>query len=155
MGDMKMASLTLQSLSNVKGARRPKMRVGCGPSSGKGKTCGRGHKGQYARSGHKHKPAFEGGQMRLVRRIPKRGFINAFKRRYAIINLSSLTRFADGAEITPELLRLEGILKGAGSDVKILGTCQLKHGVVVKAHAFSKSARQKIEETGGKCVLLD
>lgn len=149
-----MASLNLHSLSNVRGARRAKMRVGCGPSSGKGKTCGRGHKGQYARSGHKHKPAFEGGQMRLVRRIPKRGFVNALKRRYAIISLASLTRFADGTEITPGLLRSEGILKGAGSGVKILGTCQLKHGLVIKAHAFSKTARQKIEETGGKCVLL-
>ncbi|MDO9541133.1 MAG: 50S ribosomal protein L15 [Kiritimatiellia bacterium] len=150
-----MASLNLQSLSNVRGAKRPKMRVGCGPSSGKGKTCGRGHKGQYARSGHKHKPAFEGGQMRLVRRIPKRGFVNAYGRRYAIISLSSLTRFAGSAEITPKLLRSEGILKGTGSDVKILGTCQLKHGLVVKAHAFSKTARQKIEEAGGKCIILN
>jgi len=152
---MKMASLSLASLSNVRGARRAKMRVGCGPSSGKGKTCGRGHKGQYARSGHKHKPAFEGGQMRLIRRIPKRGFVHALKRRYAVVSLESLARFADGTEITPELLRSEGILKGSGSGVKILGACQVKRGLVVKAHAFSKPARQKIEETGGKCVLLD
>jgi large subunit ribosomal protein L15 len=132
------------------------MRVGCGPSSGKGKTCGRGHKGQYARSGHKHKPAFEGGQMRLIRRIPKRGFVNtAFARRFAIINLESLAHFPKGVEITPEFLHSEGILKGARSEVKILGTCELKHALMVKAHAFSKTARKKIEETGGKCVLLD
>lgn len=151
----KMASLTLQSLANVKGARRAGMRVGCGPSSGKGKTCGRGHKGQYARSGHKHKPAFEGGQMRLIRRIPKRGFVNAFKRPYAVVALASLARFADGAEITPELLRAENMLKGARKKVKILGSSPLKQKLIVKAHAFSRPARQKIEEAGGKCVLLE
>jgi len=149
-----MASLTLTSLSNVRGARRARMRVGCGPSSGKGKTCGRGHKGQYARSGHKHKPAFEGGQMRLIRRIPKRGFVHALKRRYAVVDIASLARFEGAAEITPELLRSEGIVKGARDGVKILGACQLKCGLTVKAHAFSKTARQKIEEAGGKCVLL-
>jgi large subunit ribosomal protein L15 len=121
--------------------------------SGKGKTCGRGHKGQYARSGHEHKPAFEGGQMRLVRRIPKRGFVNSFGKRYAIVNLSSLEGFADGSEITPDILRAEGIIKGK-ADVKILGAIQVKPKLVVKAHAFSRTARQKIEETGGKCVLL-
>ena len=149
-----MANLTLQSLSNVVGARRPKMRVGCGMSSGKGKTCGRGHKGQYARSGHKHKPAFEGGQMRLIRRIPKRGFINAYGRRYAVVNLSRLEGFAEGAEITPDVLRAQGIIKGK-ADLKILGAIQMKRKLVVKAHAFSRTAQQKIEETGGKCVLLD
>ncbi len=149
-----MAGLSLQSLSNVVGAKHHKMRVGCGNSSGKGKTCGRGHKGQYARSGHKHKPAFEGGQMRLIRRIPKRGFINAYGHRYTVVNLSSLEGFADGAEITPDVLRSEGILKGK-ADVKILGATQLKQKLVVKAHAFSQAARKKIEEPGGKCVLLD
>lgn len=130
------------------------MRVGCGMSSGKGKTCGRGHKGQYARSGHKHKPAFEGGQMRLIRRIPKRGFINALGRRFTVVNLSSLEKFADGTEITPEFLREQGMLKGK-SELKILGSIQPKHKLIVKAHAFSRTARVKIEETGGKCVLLD
>lgn len=149
-----MAGLTLESLSNVKGARRAKMRVGCGPSSGKGKTCGRGHKGQYARSGHKHKPAFEGGQMRLVRRIPKRGFVNAYGKRYAIVDISSLERFEKGAEITPDVLRAEGMLKGTLNAVKILGSSLLKQALVVKAHAFSRSARQKIEGAGGKCVVL-
>ncbi|MFC1454229.1 50S ribosomal protein L15 [Verrucomicrobiota bacterium] len=146
--------MNLQSLSNVVGAKRPKMRVGCGMSSGKGKTCGRGHKGQYARSGHKHKPTFEGGQMRLVRRIPKRGFVNTFGRRFAVINLSRLESYADGTEITPDFLRAQGILKSKFY-IKILGSIKLKHKLVVKAHAFSRSARQKIEETGGKCILLD
>ena len=150
-----MGILSLQSLVNNIGARRPKMRVGCGPSSGKGKTCGRGHKGQYARSGHKHKPAFEGGQMRLIRRIPKRGFIHADKRRYAVVNLKSLADVEAGKEITPDLLQQAGLLKNIGDGMKILGACQLKQGLVIKAHAFSRQARQKIEEAGGKCVLLD
>lgn len=149
-----MGSLSLQALVNTPGARRAKMRVGCGHRSGKGKTCGRGHKGQYARSGHKHKPAFEGGQMRLIRRIPKRGFVNAFGRRYAIVNLESLARFAEGTEVTPELLRKVGVLKDDSGGVKMLGTCQVKKGLVVKAHAFSQNARLKIETAGGKCVLI-
>jgi len=91
--------------------------------------------------------------MRLIRRIPKRGFNNnAYARRYAVVNLSALEGFADGAEITPEVLREQGIFKGK-SDVKILGSIQLKRKLVVKAHAFSRTARQKIEEAGGKCVL--
>ena len=147
--------MNLQTLSNVTGARRRKMRVGSGNSSGKGKTCGRGHKGQYARSGHKHKPAFEGGQMRLIRRIPKRGF-NSRAARFAVLDLSLLERFAEGAEISPDALRSAGLLKGALTDkVKILGNCRTKEGLTVKAHAFSRAAKAKIEEAGGKCVLLD
>jgi len=149
-------SLTLQSLTNARGARRNKMRVGCGSGSGKGKTCGRGHKGQYARSGHKHKPAFEGGQMRLIRRIPKRGFVNtAYARRYAVVNIGLLERFAANQEVTPELLHKEGILKNMRDGLKILGTGELKNALVVKAHAFSGSARQAIEKVGGKCILLE
>jgi len=149
-------SLTLQSLTNSRGARRNKMRVGCGSGSGKGKTCGRGHKGQYARSGHKHKPAFEGGQMRLIRRIPKRGFVNtAYARRYAVVNIGLLERFAANQEVTPELLHKEGILKNMRDGLKILGTGELKNALVVKAHAFSGSARQAIEKVGGKCILLE
>jgi len=149
-------SLTLQSLANMRGARRHKMRVGCGMGSGKGKTCGRGHKGQYARSGHKHKPAFEGGQMRLIRRIPKRGFVNTdFARRYAVLNVGDLERFGANTEVTPELLRDEGLLKNIRDGLKILGAGQLKNSLVVKAHAFSQTARQAIEKAGGKCVVLD
>lgn len=150
-----MTNITLQALANVRGARRARMRVGCGMGSGKGKTCGRGHKGQYARSGHKHKPAFEGGQMRLIRRIPKKGFVNSFGRRYEVVGLSRLENFAEGKEITPENLRAAGMLKGFKSEVKILGSCQLKRQLVVKAHAFSQSARKSIEAAGGKCVVLD
>lgn len=149
-----MGNLNLQSLSNVSGARRAKMRVGCGCGSGKGKTCGRGHKGQYARSGHKHKPAFEGGQMRLIRRIPKRGFVNSLGKNYTVVALSSLECFAKGAEVTPDALREAGIIKGKRDLVKILGSSQLKHSLIVKAHAFSHTARQKIEEAGGKCAVL-
>lgn len=149
-----MSSLNLHSLSNVVGSRKPKMRVGCGMGSGKGKTCGRGHKGQYARSGHKHKPGFEGGQMRLLRRIPKRGFVNSLGRRFAVLNLSAFERFADGAEISPEILREEGILKSK-DDLKILGSTELKKKFTVKAHAFSRAARQSIEAAGGKCIVLD
>lgn len=150
-----MSKMNLHTLSNAPGARHRKMRVGRGNSSGKGKTCGRGHKGQYARSGHKHKPAFEGGQMRLIRRIPKRGF-NSRAARFAVMDLSALDRFADGAEVSPDALRREGLLKGALTDkVKILGNCQTKKGLTVKAHAFSRAAKTRIEEAGGKCVLLD
>jgi ribosomal protein L15 len=149
-----MANITLHTLANVPGARRPKMRVGCGMGSGKGKTCGRGHKGQYARSGHKHKPAFEGGQMRLIRRIPKRGFVNtAFGRRYEVVDVALLESFAEGVEITPDTLRAAGVLKGFKSEVKFLGSCQLKRKFVVKAHAFSQPARKSIEAAGGKCVV--
>lgn len=132
------------------------MRVGCGMGSGKGKTCGRGHKGQYARSGHKHKPGFEGGQMRLIRRIPKRGFVNtAFQKRFEVVNLSRLAeRFKEQTEITPEVLHKAGIAKN-GLCIKILGTGRLKGGLIIKAHAFSHAARQAIEKAGGKCVLLD
>lgn len=150
-----MDNVSLHSLANNPGARRAKMRVGCGMGSGKGKTCGRGHKGQYARSGHKHKPAFEGGQMRLIRRIPKRGFIHADKRRYAVVNLQTLAEAEAGKEITPELLRQAGLLKNIGSGLKILGACRLKQGLVIKAHAFSRQARKQIEAAGGKCVLID
>lgn len=151
-----MAGLTLQSLSNTRGARRTRMRVGCGMGSGKGKTCGRGHKGQYARSGHKHKPAFEGGQMRLIRRIPKRGFVNtAYERRFVLVNLSSLERFPENAEITPAVFCEAGLIKNARAEIKMLGGGQLKKtGLIVKAHAFSQPARQAIEKAGGKCVLL-
>lgn len=130
------------------------MRVGCGMGSGKGKTCGRGHKGQYARSGHKHKPAFEGGQMRLIRRVPKRGFVNSLGRRFAVVSLSSLERFAEGAEVSPEVLRSQKILKSK-ADLKILGSAALKQKLTVKAHAFSSAARKAIEAAGGKCVVLD
>ena len=151
--------LGLNTIRNSAGARRPKMRVGCGSSSGKGRTCGRGHKGQYARSGHKHKAGFEGGQMRLLRRIPKRGFNNNFhKLVFNLVNVSQLARFDDAAEITPEMLQSSGLVRrhGAGSDapVKVLGGGELTRKLTVKAHAFSKTAEQKIKSAGGSCHVI-
>ena len=143
--------ITLHSLKNERGARHRKMRVGCGPGSGKGKTCGRGTKGQYARSGHKHKPGFEGGQMRLIRRIPKRGFNQGHKKVYAVVHVSSLDQFE--TNVTPAKLKASGLAKGKHA-VKILGSGELKKKLTVKAHAFSQSAERKITEAGGVCKVI-
>lgn len=141
---------TLNTLTNVKGARKRRMRVGRGMGSGKGKTCGRGHKGQMARSGHKHKPLFEGGQMRLLRRMPKRGFDNSlFAVRYEAVNVGALARFPAGSEVTVEILQQSGLGVGRDVRIKILGQGELPHALRVKAHAFSESARRKIEAAGG------
>ncbi len=148
-----MLIMNLHSLKNVQGARHRKMRVGSGPGSGKGKTCGRGHKGQYARSGHKHKLGFEGGQMRLLRRIPKRGFNRGLKKVFSHVSVSALECFDEGVEVTPALLRERGLLKG-NSNVKILGGGELKKKLIVKANAFSESARRQIVEAGGECSVL-
>ncbi len=151
--------LGLNVMRNVGGARRAKMRVGCGSGSGKGRTCGRGHKGQYARSGHKHKAGFEGGQMRLLRRIPKRGFNNrAHKRVFNLVSVGRLARFADGAEITPAVLREAGLVRqhgaGCAGPVKILGAGELPRKLTVQAHAFSRAAEQKIAAAGGTCKVI-
>lgn len=147
--------MNLHSLSNVPGARRRPKRVGCGESSGHGKTSGRGTKGQYARSGHKHKPAFEGGQMRFIRRIPKRGFNHASKLVSAPVNVGDLARFAAGAEITAALLVESGLVKNLSSPVKILGSGALDKALTVKANAFSAAAKAKIEAAGGSCVVVE
>lgn len=146
--------ITLATSRNVKGARRPKMRVGCGRGSGKGKTCGRGHKGQYARSGHKHKPAFEGGQMRLIRRIPKRGFNQGHKRVFALVPVARLDCFAEGSEVNPAILLTAGLVKDARDGVKILGDGELSKKLTVKAQAFSQTAQRKITAAGGTCALI-
>ncbi len=146
--------MNLHSLTNTTGARKTRMRVGRGQGSGKGKTAGRGHKGQYARSGHKHKAGFEGGQMRLARRLPKRGFTSPNRVAYIPINVEWLARFDDGAEVTPEILKNSGLAKGSGDGVKILGSGDLKKKLRVKAHAFSASARAKIEAAGGACEVI-
>jgi len=130
------------------------MRVGRGRASGKGKTSGRGHKGQFARSGHKHKPGFEGGQMRFARRMPKRGFGNVNRKVYVPVNVGELARFDDGSEVTPEALQNAGLAKGVGEGIKILGTGELKKKLTVKAQAFSGSAKAKIEAAGGRCEVL-
>ncbi len=145
---------SLHELHNTPGARRPKMRVGCGPGSGKGKTCGRGHKGQYARSGHKHKAAFEGGQMRLLRRIPKRGFNRPDKRRYRVLAVERLNRFEDGAEITAAVLERAGLVGTGPGGVKILGKGELKKRLVVKVQAFSDGAKARIAGAGGVAEVV-
>ncbi len=136
------------------GSRQERKRVGRGLGSGLGKTSGRGHKGQKARSGGSIRPGFEGGQMPLQRRLPKRGFTNVFRKVYTVINLEDLARFAEGTEVTPRLLLDEGLLKEVRDGVKILGSGEVKVGLTVVAHAFSQSALAKITAAGGKAEVL-
>jgi len=146
--------MNLHTLKNTHGARKTRKRLGRGMSSGLGKTSGRGHKGQYARSGHKHKLGFEGGQMRLIRRIPKRGFKNISRREYLPVNVSSLDLFDAGTAVTPELIKAKGLANGAGDGIKILGVGKISKKLTVKAHAFSAEAKVKIEAAGGTCEVI-
>ncbi|MEI6971514.1 MAG: 50S ribosomal protein L15 [bacterium] len=146
--------MSLSTLSNAKGAKRASKRVGRGEASGHGKTCGRGQKGQMSRSGHKHKPGFEGGQMRLIRRIPKRGFTSRNLIRLVPVNLSDLAAFGEGATVDVEALMSAGIVKDVGAGVKLLGDGDVKHKLTVKVHAFSGTAKAKIEAAGGTCEVL-
>jgi len=147
-------SLELHTLKPAKGANRKRKRVGRGPGSGTGKTAGKGHKGQKSRSGYSQRAGFEGGQMPLYRRLPKRGFHNIFAKKYAILNIGSLNHFADGATVTPELIREEGLLKKLGDGLRVLGQGTLEKKLTVRAHHFSESARKKIEEAGGTVEVL-
>ncbi len=147
--------MELNNMSPAPGAKTEKRRLGRGIGSGLGKTSGKGHKGQNARSGGGVRPGFEGGQMPLVRRIPKRGFTNNFKKIYSIVNVSDLERFADGTEVTAELLVQEGVLsKVEEYGVKVLGNGTLTKKLVVKANKFTKSAAEIIEKAGGKAEVL-
>ena len=146
--------MNLHTLKPAKGSKRPKRRVGRGRASGMGKTSSRGHKGQMARSGHKHKPTFEGGQMPLVRRIPKRGFKNVNRVTYIPVNLAALERFEDGTEVTIEVLRGAGLVRGPSAPVKILGNGDLSKKLTLKAHAFSATAKTKVEAAGGVCDVI-
>ncbi len=138
------------------GATRRKIRVGRGPGSGKGKTAARGHKGQKSRSGYSRRFGFEGGQMPLIRRLPKRGFSNyPFKKEYVGINLTMLALFENQDVITVEDFIEKGIVKDIKDGIKILGNGEINRPVTVKAHKFSKSAREKIEKAGGKCEVLE
>lgn len=143
--------MELNNLKPKKGARHAKKRVGRGPGSGHGKTAGRGEKGQKSRSGYSGKRGFEGGQMPLHRRIPKRGFTNIFKKDYAVVNVSDLERFDNGATIDETALRAAGLVKGQNDGVKILGDGELSKKLTVSATKFSKSAREIIEKAGGTC----
>ena len=143
-------ALSLNNLHPSKGATHKKKRVGRGPGSGLGKTAGRGEKGQKSRSGYSAKIGFEGGQMPLHRRLPKRGFTNIFKKRWLEVSLAALDRnFQANEEVTPQLLHDRGIIKKAKHDVVVLGTGELKKPLRVSAHRFTKSARAKIEKAGG------
>ena len=143
--------MKLHELPPAKGSKHSRKRVGRGPGSGLGKTAGKGHKGGQSRSGYSHRPGFEGGQMPLVRRVPKRGFTNEFRVDYAVINVSALA--ALGKAATPELLAENGVVH-AGKRVKVLGNGDLQAAITVTAHKFSKSARTKIEAAGGRCEEL-
>jgi large subunit ribosomal protein L15 len=143
----------LSKLKPPPGAKTERYRVGRGPGSGNGKTCGRGQKGQYARQGT-GRLFFEGGQMPLQRRVPKRGFHNVHAGKVANVNVGELEIFDNGTEVTIELLRERGLLKGNFDTLKVLGSGDLKKKLTVKAHAFSASAAEKIQKAGGKPELL-
>jgi large subunit ribosomal protein L15 len=147
--------MRLHDLKPRPGAKHRRKRLGQGESSGRGKTAGRGGKGQTARSGSSIRIGFEGGQMPLIRRIPKRGFNNTrFGTRYLPVNLEALNAFADGAQVNEAALREAGLVNGRGDGVKVLGTGELKKKLTVTAHAFSASAKSKIEAAGGKCEVV-
>ena len=144
--------MKLEELKPSKGARKKSKRVGRGPGSGSGKTAGKGHKGQKARSGGVKGPGFEGGQMPLQRRLPKRGFTNIFRKEYAVVNLGDLSDLS--GTITPEKLVEQGIVRHAKAGIKILGVGELKSALTIRAHKFSKSAIDKIQAAGGKAEVI-
>jgi large subunit ribosomal protein L15 len=147
--------MRLHDLKPRPGAKHRRKRLGQGESSGRGKTAGRGGKGQTARSGSSIRIGFEGGQMPLIRRIPKRGFNNVrFGTRYIPVNLQALNAFDDGARVDEAGLRKVGLINGKGDGVKVLGTGELTKKLTVAAHAFSASAKTKIEAKGGKCEVV-
>ncbi|MDD2396926.1 MAG: 50S ribosomal protein L15 [Tissierellia bacterium] len=146
--------MKLHELKPNPGSVKKRKRLGRGTASGQGKTAGRGMNGQGSRSGGGTRPGFEGGNMPLYRRLPKRGFTNIFGTQYAELNVEDLNQFEDGAEITPEVLKSEGILKKQLDGVKILGNGELEKKLTVKAHKFSKSAVEKIEAAGGKAEVI-
>ncbi|TAL02751.1 MAG: 50S ribosomal protein L15 [Verrucomicrobia bacterium] len=147
--------MRLHNLKPRPGAKHRRKRLGQGESSGHGKTSGRGGKGQTARSGSSIRIGFEGGQMPLIRRIPKRGFNNTrFGTRYIAVNLESLNQFDDGARVDASAIKAAGLANGPGDGIKILGDGELSKKLTVCAHAFSASAKQKIEAKGGKCEVI-
>src|SRR5437764_9813800 len=148
--------LRLHNLRPRPGARHRVKRLGCGESSGHGKTSGKGHKGQKARSGGSIRLGFEGGQMPLIRRLPKRGFNNAaFHKNYAVVNLEDLNRFDAGSTVTEQSLRDAKVIRGNFFGLKVLGDGELKHALTVEADKVSASARQKIEKAGGTITMRE
>ena len=146
--------MKLHELSPAPGSVREVKRIGRGHGSGQGNTAGKGHKGQKARAGRGMRPGFEGGQMPLQRRVPKRGFNNIFATRYAIVNLAALNKFENGAVVDTEALKAAGLVKNSYDGVKILGNGSLEKNLTVKAAAFSESAKSKIEAAGGKAEVV-
>jgi large subunit ribosomal protein L15 len=146
-------AINLSSLRPPAGQRHARKRVGRGMGSGHGKTSARGHKGQGSRAGTRTRPGFEGGQMPLQRRLPKRGFHNLFRKRYAIVNVKQIARLGESA-ISPELLLERGLIRKLYDGLKILGEGELKAPVTVSAHQFSRSAREKILQAGGKAEVI-
>jgi len=147
--------MALNELKPAPGAVRPRKRVGRGPGSGLGKTSGRGEKGQKSRSGFGQREGFEGGQMPLHRRVPKRGFNNKWRKEYAAVNLEKLAIFDAGTIVTPELLVKRGIVKNLRDGLKVLGDGELKEAITVRAHKFSASTQEKIAAAGGKAEVIE
>ena len=145
--------MKLHELSPATGSKKSVKRIGRGHGSGNGKTAGKGHKGQKARSGYSQKVGFEGGQMPLQRRVPKRGFNNIFATVYATVNVSKLNIFDDGAVVDAEALKAKGLIKKVNDGVKILGNGEITKKLTVNAAAFTDSAKQKIEAAGGKAEV--
>jgi large subunit ribosomal protein L15 len=149
-------ALSLNNLHPAKGSTHRKKRLGRGPGSGLGKTSGRGEKGQKSRSGYSMKIGFEGGQMPLHRRLPKRGFTNIFKKKWIEVSLAALEKaFAENDEVTPELMHHRGIIKKAKHDIVVLGNGDVSKSLKVSAHRFTKSAREKIEKAGGAVTVIE
>lgn len=146
--------MKLHELSPAPGSVAERKRIGRGHGSGNGKTAGKGHKGQNARSGGGVRIGFEGGQMPLTRRIPKRGFNNIFATKYSVVNVSDLDQFVDGTVVDADLLKASGLIKKTNDGVKILGNGELTKNLTVKAAAFSASAKEKIEKAGGKAEVM-
>jgi large subunit ribosomal protein L15 len=147
--------MDLSNLKPARGAKQPKKRVGRGPGSGSGKTAGRGHKGAQSRSGYSYKRGFEGGQMPLHRRLPKRGFNNMFRIEYAVVNLDQLeARFDAGATVSPDALRAAGLVRGKRLPIKVLGRGEISKALTVQAHKFSGKAAEKLAAAGGTAEAL-
>ena len=147
-------SVNLSNLKPARGSRHRKVRVGRGIGSKLGRTSGKGNKGQKSRKGYSRRPGFEGGQMPLRRRIPKRGFHNPSRSEYAVVNVQMLADFPAGATVTPELLIAAGMIRQVRSEIKVLGDGELNTALTVRAHKFSKSAEEKITKAGGKVETL-
>ena len=146
--------MKLHELSPAPGSNREVKRIGRGHGSGNGKTAGKGHKGQKARAGRGMRAGFEGGQMPLMRRLPKRGFNNIFATRYAEVNVGALNAFEEGSVVDTEALKKAGVIKKAYDGVKVLGNGKIEKAITVQAAAFSKSAKEKIEAAGGKAEVI-